>query len=72
VRSHSDRGRRSSSGYYENPPPPPGEDGPWTPHAYSSRQHSAGSEMSSRHSRERERERERDWHDRHYYNSSRR
>ncbi|KAM0877782.1 hypothetical protein ACQ4PT_035290 [Festuca glaucescens] len=72
VRSHSDRGRRSSSGYYENPPPPPGEEGAWTPHAYSSRQHSSGSEMSSRHSRERERERERDWHDRHYYNSSRR
>lgn len=71
VRSHSDRGRRSSSGYYDNPPPPPGEEGAWTPHAYSSRQHSSGSEMS-RHSRERERERERDWHDRHYYSSGRR
>ncbi|KAM0823559.1 hypothetical protein ACQ4PT_070795 [Festuca glaucescens] len=72
VRSHSDRGRRSSSGYYDNPPPPPGEEGAWTPHAYSSRQHSSGSEMLSRHSRERERERERDWHDRHYYSSGRR
>ncbi|XP_047069182.1 uncharacterized protein LOC124677230 [Lolium rigidum] len=71
VRSHSDRGRRSSSGYYDNPPPPPGEEGTWTPHAYSSRQHSSGSEMS-RHSRDRERERERDWHDRHYYSSGRR
>jgi hypothetical protein len=71
VRSHSDRGRRSSSGYYDNPPPPPGEEGAWTPHGYSSRQHSSGSEMS-RHSRERERERERDWHDRHYYSSGRR
>ncbi|KAK1686914.1 hypothetical protein QYE76_047762 [Lolium multiflorum] len=71
VRSHSDRGRRSASGYYDNPPPPPGEEGTWTPHAYSSRQHSSGSEMS-RHSRDRERERERDWHDRHYYSSGRR
>ncbi|CAM0946940.1 unnamed protein product [Alopecurus aequalis] len=65
VRSHSDRGRRSS--YYENPPPPPGEESTWTPQGYSSRQHSSSSE---RHSRERERERERDRHDRHYYSSS--
>lgn len=70
LRSHSDRGRRSSSGYYENPPPPPpGEESTWTPHAYSSRQHSSSSERHSR-DRDREREREREWHDRHYHSSS--